>query len=215
MTDTAFTGFDWSIEARRYRDKRTGRFVTDRKMIDARDAFVRRQTTIIDNLTRSFLDGGMSLAQWEREVAERIRIAHTAEFTFGRGGRHVVTNADRRALQRAVKAQLNYLRKFALAIQRGEQTDKQIAARARLYAKSSRASFERGRARAWGVRLPAYPGDGSTPCLTNCLCHWRYSEKPDQIEATWKLGGVESADGHCDTCLTRSRSWAPYVVKKG
>jgi len=90
----------------------------------------------------------------------------------------------------------------------------QIAARSRMYMRSSREAFERAKARAVGVPpLPAYPGDGSTRCLTNCACQWEIIPEVQDDGAIvyncyWRLGPTE----HCPDCIERSRQWNPYTV---
>lgn len=203
-------GFSWSQEAHRYRNKKDGRFVAERTILKGRDAFISRQVEIVNNLTSSLLDGGMTLSAWETAMKDRIRTAHTAEFLFGRGGKNAITDADKQAARKVIREQRLFLRSFTESIRQGDLSEKQIRARARMYARSSTQSFERGRARAWNVRLPAYPADGSAECLSNDRCHWRYGDKPDAVLAYWTLGAGE----HCGTCLDRSRRWNPYRVEK-
>jgi len=56
--------------------------------------------------------------------------------------------------------------------------------------------------------LPAYPGDGSTQCLSNCLCNWVVERTPDAWHCYWTLGLAE----HCQDCVARSQIWNPLVI---
>ena len=62
--------------------------------------------------------------------------------------------------------------------------------------------------------LPAWPGDGTTICLTNCKCRWSINilsiERGD-YNATWRLGAAE----HCRTCRQRARAWKKLRVRGG
>lgn len=175
-----------------------------------RDDFIATQETTLVNLARSLADGGLTLRRWESEVQERLTRMHTAAYLAARGGRNAMTDADRRAIRKIVNDQRRYLRKFAEKIADGNMTAAQIERRVVLYARSARQSFERGRAAAFRVRLPAYPADGSAPCLVNDKCHWELVDKPDEVWAYWRLGVAE----HCDTCVDRARRWAPYKAKR-
>lgn len=92
----------------------------------------------------------------------------------------------------------------------------QIAARSRMYVRSAREAYERANARTRGApELPAYPGDGSTVCLTNCACHWELEPVEDEAtgeivewEAYWTLGMTE----HCPDCLERAEMWNPLRI---
>lgn len=88
----------------------------------------------------------------------------------------------------------------------------QVRARSQLYINSARQAYERAKARALGVPdLPAYPGDGSTVCKSNCACSWRlepiYDDDDNLIgwNAFWELGAAD----HCPDCIQRSIQWNP------
>jgi len=56
--------------------------------------------------------------------------------------------------------------------------------------------------------LPAYPGDGSSQCLSNCMCNWVVERTPDAWHCYWTLGLAE----HCQDCVDRSQIWNPLVI---
>jgi len=101
-----------------------------------------------------------------------------------------------------------------------ELRETQVAARSKMYLNSAREAYERGKMRAHGVpQLPAYPGDGSTVCLTNCRCAWRIEEQRDEEgnllgwNCYWEIIGPD--DANCPDCLDRMGRWNPYVVPYG
>ncbi len=94
----------------------------------------------------------------------------------------------------------------------GKMSAKQMGARAEMYLDGSTQAFERGKAASYSrdLDLPAYPGDGSTECLSRCRCHWSVADYEDRWEATWVLGDAD----HCDDCARRAGEWSPFVVNK-
>jgi len=202
--------FAWVRSIKRYRDLRTGRFISATTVQNLRDSYLDTQFTTVEDLTAQLADGDRTLRSWEDEIWHRIKIAFNAEFMAGRGGRNALTQADKAAMGRMLKTQRQFLRGFAEEIRDGGLSERQIAYRAKLYINAARQAFERGKARSWGLRLPAYPADGSSECKTNDRCFWVIEEKPDRYNAYWRLSVAE----HCSTCLDRGVRWSPYVVYK-
>lgn len=202
--------YDARPSVRRFRDTRTGRFLAASKAIDIRDGFVERRRADAEALTRQLADQSITVQEWERQMTEAIRQLHTAQYALGRGGLNAMTPADWDAAAALVEEQRRYLRDFARDVAAGNLSEAQIAARAKLYYGSSVAAYERGRASAFGVALPAYPGDGSTVCKSSCRCYWQLAEKDDTVEATWKRSASES----CSTCKTRAAAWSPLAIAR-
>jgi predicted nucleic acid-binding Zn ribbon protein len=192
--------YAWSQSARRYRDLATGRFLSASDFQNLRESFADTQNQTIEDLTAQLANGDRTLRSWEAEVWTRIRIAFDAEFMAGRGGRNALTDADRSLIARLRKTQREFLRSFAEEIADGGFSEAKIAARAKLYVASSRQAFERGKARSWNLRLPAYPADGSSECMANDRCYWSIDDKPDRVNCYWRLSVAE----HCSTCLDRA-----------
>ena len=88
-----------------------------------------------------------------------------------------------------------------------------VAGRMAMYFGAAREAHEIGRSEAYGMpRLPAYPCDGGTPCLTGCKCSWSIEETATEWRATWRLG---SAQQHCAGCASRAMAYAPHMIGKG
>jgi uncharacterized coiled-coil protein SlyX len=194
---------------RRFRDRRTGRFLSASKAIDLRDGFQERRRADVDNLTRRLADQEITVQQWEAEMAALIRDLHAAQYVFGRGGLNAMTVEDWLAVDALFAEQQAYLRAFAERVAASQLSEAQIAARAKLYYGASRQLYEQGRASAFGVQLPAYPGQGS-PCQANCACYWRLADKGDEVHATW----VRTASESCSVCKRRASAWSPLVISK-
>ena len=194
---------------RRFRDARTGRFLAVSKALDLRDGFQERRRVDLDRLVRRLADGELTVQAWEAEMRAAVRQVHAAEYAYGRGGLDAMTAADWRVVDEIAAEQWGYLRGFAEDVSAGRLSEAQIGARARLYAASARTSYERGRASAFGVALPAYPGQG-TDCGANCRCSWRIVEADDEYRCTW----VRHATDSCETCRSRAARWAPLVIAR-
>jgi len=105
------------------------------------------------------------------------------------------------------QTQMAYLENFASELD--GLTINEIIRRSDMYMAATRQAYEQGKASQYGIELPAYPGDGSTPCLTNCKCNWRIEDGQGFVLAYWELGQAE----HCPVCVDRSETWNPYIVR--
>ncbi len=203
---------DWVYDedARRFRDARTGKFLSRQTVLDLRDALADGTGRTVETLTRALADESISLAQWERGMRRLITSAYLGQYALGRGGLKAMRADDDAEVARVVEGQFAFLRQFALAIADWTMTEAQIVARGQIYLAGSVETFERGRAAGWGVALPAYPGDGGTPCLGNCRCRWELERDGEQTRATWVLhaAGAEA----CPGCVDRAREYRSIVV---
>jgi hypothetical protein len=206
------TPWQWDTASRRYRNRDTGRYLSAASSKALRDDLVGRLARDTETLARRLTGGDLSLPAWEKLMQRQVKDAHTVQWAFGRGGRNVMTERDREDLAALVRGQWQYLRGFSEAIAGGTLSEAQIVARANLYPAASVQAYERGRASAWDVILPAHPSDGSTQCMTNCRCAWslRERESDHAVLATWRLGSAE----HCADCTRRARQWAPLVLHR-
>lgn len=204
--------FQYDPKLHRYRNLDTGRIVSTATMRSWRDKFIREQTDTVNNLVNSLADGHISLQTFEREMRTRIRTAYSTEYIFGRGGVASMAQADRGRLGGILNEQYRFLRGFIEMLRDGDVTPEYARNRAGLYIQSATQAHERGKAAAHGdLNLPAYPGDGSTECLSRCRCTWRITEKDTQWNATWVLNAsVET----CATCSSRAGEWSPLVIAK-
>ncbi|GIW06370.1 MAG: hypothetical protein KatS3mg060_1175 [Dehalococcoidia bacterium] len=205
-------GSPWAYDTRahRYRDLRSGRFLSATAMVELRDDFLERRRADIALVTDRLLAGDLPTAAWYAAMRWEIAQTTIVQYAFGRGGRSQLTDQDRRTIAELIGEQEARLFRFALEVEAGELSARQIAARAQLYVDSATRAYERGQAAAFRVVLPAYPGDGSTLCRARCKCHWALEDDELVVRATWTLGSAE----HCETCLDRAARWAPLVLFK-
>jgi len=183
-----------------------------RQLLILRDAFIESSKGSFVRIAGKLVAGDNTLQQWTMSFREALKNEYLDEYALGKGGFVNMTQADFGSVGGMLRNQYGYLDKFAQDIADGKLSEAQIRNRSRMYADSATQAFERGKTRAQGVpELPAYPGDGSTACGSNCKCAWLIVETETTFECTWKL---DVSATHCEDCLERSQSWAPYVVLK-
>jgi hypothetical protein len=199
--------------------KRVSRTVRDTQL----DAHVDRyqeqaEQSQVDQLMKN-LAGGQRLNAWEVDFRGKLKDQYIVQYLAGRGGRDAMTQADWGSIGGMLKKQYGYLSRFTGQIAAGELSEEgrlkmgQIRARSTMYFNSAGQAFERGKVASVGPGaplLPAYPGDGSTRCLSNCGCHWSIEEGRNVWRASWVLGPTE----HCPDCVERASRWNPLRIEK-
>lgn len=157
--------------------------------------------------------GTLTPTRFAGEMRRTLADAHTAAYMRGAADRLGIregsalirrgnlSRAERDTISAAVAKQDAFLRGFVSAIEAGELSPPQIAARAELYAGSVKATYAEARA----PNLPFYPGDGDTVCGNNCKCSWQ--QRGD--DWLWTLGPGE----HCPDCIDR-HDGNPYSTQQ-
>ena len=180
---------------------------------DAQRMFIRRaQLTDLSLLADAVADGDITVQAWEREMRRVLKDVHTASYLFGRGGRNMMTRRDWGSLGGILRNQYRYLHRFAQDVAAGRLSRRMIRARARMYAEAASQSFERAKVRTQGLtyKLPQYPGDGRTQCLSNCKCYLDVRETAREWRVYWRLRPAE----HCPDCVDLAARWSPLVISK-
>lgn len=210
--------YRWDSAAKRYRDER-GRFLSREAALSFANDVVANAGDAVTALARLVAEGNISPADWRERMRHEIKISYIQQYVSSKGGVSQMTQRDWGSIGGMLREQYRYLDGFVDAVATADPplSEGYIAARARMYTNSSREAHERGHARGRGLpdgALPAWPGDGSTECLSNCKCHWEIDEETDgggavvRWLAYWRTGVAE----HCDDCLDRAAAWAPFVV---
>jgi hypothetical protein len=199
--------FSYSLESHRYRDDTSGRYLSVAQVREVRGEFVAAQKEAARGLGGLLSRGEVTRDQWESGMRGLVKETHIAQAILGKGGRDQMTPADWGRVGAELRGQYGFLGQFA-----GETaalSEAQIAARAEMYVSASNAAYERARAADQGANdLPAYPGDGSSECLSGCTCSWDF----DEDGATWTLGDSKES---CETCLGRASDWVGLPVSGG
>jgi hypothetical protein len=130
----------------RYRDKGTGRFVSERRIRSAVDAVADAASQQMQTAAQALMDGNLSLAAFQSEMQRLIRLSNVAAAVIAKGGAEQMTPADWGRAGRAIRDQYAYLRDFAAQVAAGQQPmDGSLTARARQYGQASRSQYERVR----------------------------------------------------------------------
>jgi hypothetical protein len=200
----------WDDSVSQYRDPVTGRFVGISQMQDLRNEYIERQKEISASLAQSYRTGEISIYQLENSIKDLIKNTYIDLYAMGAGGRNNLSQRDWGRIGAMLKEQYGqngYLRGFMEQIAAGNLSEAQIAARLNMYINSANEALWKALTRDLGFDLPAYPGDGSTECLTNCRCEWDIREVLEGYDCYWI---VDHEAENCDDCLGRGSDWAPW-----
>ncbi len=199
----------WDDNVKRYRNPVTGRFVGIDDMNSMRVEFMDSQKQRMEGVTTVYSAGTIDIFAYEKQVKEILRQTYVDLYAMGAGGRNNLTQKDWGSIGGMLKEQYGYLNPFMEQIARGELSPAQITARLKMYINSASESFWRAFARDIPIDLPAYPGDGSTACLTNCQCTWDIQQVDGGYDCYWRLGVAE----HCPDCVENASRWNPYRIR--
>jgi len=146
------TGYRWDSSAARYRDKRTGRFVPETRVLSTVESFNADAIAgNIGSLTDDLIDGKINLRQWQSGMASELKDGYLVNAMAGRGGRNAMTQADFGRQGGRLKAEYSALNNFAGEIEAGDLSEAQIRARAKMYGKGPRTAYYDGQTAANGV----------------------------------------------------------------
>ena len=193
--------------AGRYRDRATGRFVSELTVRSDLDKYIDAKNAKLDSLTMQLRNREISLADWQTQMRNELRTAHTNAAMVAKGGRDQMTNADWGRTGRELRTQYEYLDKWAADIASGKAPlDGRANVRAQLYGDASRSTYEQNRrataatngnqlerrilhaaescadcmqyaALGWQP-IGTLPRIGQSQCRTNCKCTFEYSAGP-------------------------------------
>lgn len=191
----------------RYQNVKTGKWLTDKQVRSLMQAYIKARQTETDALADSLLAGTITLTFWVNQMRQVQKDTYVVAYTLGYGGLHAVYNWD--DVKELLPEQYGYLNEFGRDIAVGILSLAMIKHRSSLYLDSAVKLFERGRVHTRGMGdLPAYPGDGTSECGVHCKCYWRIVDRGDHWDCFWMRTARES----CQTCVSRSQTWAPFVI---
>lgn len=199
----------WEPDLKRYRDTKTGRFIGIDQMNELRPVFLDQRKAEMTNLVTSYKDGKIDIFTLESKIKANLKQTYIDMYVMGKGGRNNMTPADWGSIGGMLKEQYRYLEGMMKQIASGELSPAQVASRLKMYENSSNEALWRGYLSDLPLDLPAYPGDGSTVCLTNCQCEWEIVEIEGGYDCYWQLGASE----HCPDCIERAERWNPYRIR--
>jgi hypothetical protein len=135
----------WSYDRNtgRYRDEK-GRFLSQKAVEALVESRIGKLDSTLKRTTRSLVDGGISLDQWQTSIREAIKAAHIQAAIIGYGGRDEMGSAEYGRVGQKLREEYRFLQGFARDLLDGRVSSPMALARIGLYAQSVRGSFLQG-----------------------------------------------------------------------
>ncbi len=182
-----------------------GHRVAAARLAEALDALTQQASDELGALTGRVLSGDLGTLEWRAACQEVLRQLHVAAAAVGFGGTEQLDASARGWIGSQLRAQYDYLSRFALDLVQGTVSDAQAHARIDQYANMAWATYQRARGRqlagqgftqernvlsavhhcdecsslagrGW-VPLGTLPPVGGRECRANCRCHIEYGER--------------------------------------
>lgn len=138
-------GYVWERATARYRDKATGRFISEGTLVNLAESFTGFTQDNLTRITEQMTSGKLSLADWQRQFAQELKDSYIVNSQIGRGGRNTMTQSDYGRIGQRLRGEYRYLNNFAQEIADGKLSAAQIQARVDQYAAGTRKAYYDGR----------------------------------------------------------------------
>lgn len=172
--------FKWDPRAQRYRDGR-GRFVPRTQVVGALEKTLEKTRRRLQEVALDLRAGNLTVGRWQQATRALVKDLHLYSGALAKGGWDQMSPADWGRLGPRLKAQYQYLDRFAAQVASGEvPLDGRFLQRVDLYGQSGRGTY-------WKTRGKAQEEGG----------------------ATEEQSILNPAD-HCEECLSEAaRGWVP------
>lgn len=147
--------WSWDSKSGRYRDRSTGRFLSQQNLERLQGRHIALIKKDIDAIADLLLRRQISLETWQEATVKSLKTLHLHQMVLARGGMKQVTASDYLAVGRQLRSEYSYLKQFAIDVNRGyslndkgqqvPMTEMRFKARLSLYARSGRVSYEQGK----------------------------------------------------------------------
>ena len=128
----------------KYRDNDTGQFITDAEVYEWSKVKLNTAEDYAVWLADGLERGDLSLGEWQTQMKETIKDNAIQQYTLATGT-SIYTPEDQAMLAFVLEDQYSFLQGFAAEIAAGLLTAGVIAMRSRMYIRSTREAFERGK----------------------------------------------------------------------
>ena len=126
----------------RYRDTRTGRFVSPAIVRVELDQYLAKATDPVGALAEQLREGQININDWHTAMRREIKNTHLNAAANAVGGFDNMTPADYGRAGQIIRTQYSYLRNFADEIVSGEQKlDGTLSRRAKMYVDAGRETY--------------------------------------------------------------------------
>lgn len=167
--------FTFDTRSRRYRDNRTGRFISIAKLRELSDKQIANRGARARAITDRLLSEEISLREWERQMAREIKTLYLQLYRLAKPD----TDArDYGIIGNLLRSQYSRLRAFSQEIAIGELSEARIRDRAYRYLAKAREAFEGGfrensrRVSRWERRVRT-KRESCQPCITFEAMGWQ------------------------------------------
>lgn len=127
----------------RYRSS-DGRYVSRATILNLVDSETARMETRMRAHARLLVQGKLDVAQFQRRMADDLKLSHLRLAMLAAGGRSLTTSQHYGLVGRQLREQHEYLANFGQDLVAGKLTPKQALTRAAMYGGSSRVAFHAG-----------------------------------------------------------------------
>lgn len=132
----------WNEAAHNYIDRKTGRLVSRQVIRDQLENVIDASSQVMRAISQQLREGDISLAEWQTQMMQQIKIIILAGAVMQLGGWQLMTQADFGRVGQIVRREYDFLRTFAKQIASGEQKlDGTLARRAGLYGQQGRPTY--------------------------------------------------------------------------
>lgn len=140
---TRVSRFGWNQRAKRYVLRSSGRFIAQAAIRHELDRILDESTDRVRLLSRKLVAHQISLADWQRGMATEVKHLHITFAAAAHGGWDHTTAADWGRVSGRIKAQYQYLDRFARQIYaRTVPLGEGLVARASMYMEAARGTYE-------------------------------------------------------------------------
>lgn len=130
--------YTWSSEQQRYLYP-SGNPVAWRQIDGALDRVIQQSAQNITVMTEKLQTGAITLANWQQQMAQEMKMMHVGAAAMGNGGWANMTQSDWGWVGSRLRSEYGYLRNFAHDIATGDQPlDGRLLNRATMYAAAAR-----------------------------------------------------------------------------
>lgn len=135
--------FIWDNRTGRYRYVDSGRYVSREAMLSLTRRSIEASRREVTALGQALINKQITLEDWQRQTATRLRSLHMRNALLARGGADRMRPQDYLQVGRTLKEEYRYLRNFAQDINNGSLSQAQFIARLAMYSDRGRVSFDK------------------------------------------------------------------------
>lgn len=199
----------WSLtEAGKEKFGTRSRSITTRNINAIRDNLIEVAKVKSTKIAQA-LASGKNPAKHLNDFKALLKQLHVAQYQLAKGGPENMTSRDYGRIGAKLARQYREIDRWLRKIERTDTfpSPQQAKNIMRVFLQTTRQSYERGKAAAFGLplnprwknrELPQFPGDGETVCKSGCGCTWVITREETRWTAWWK---IDRAKENCVDCL--------------